>query len=64
MILDNLNEDMRAFFSLGSSKIILFFSFALGTGLALDMLVGRGLSGILLGIGIIFPRLINNLKFF
>lgn len=50
MIIGNLDEEMREFLSLGSSKLIPFFSFALGTGLTLEMLVKGGASGILLGI--------------
>lgn len=50
MIIGNLDEEMREFMSQGSSKIIPFFSFALGTGLTLKMLVAGGISGIILGI--------------
>lgn len=49
MIIGNLDEEMREFMSQGSSKIIPFFSFALGTGLTLKMLVAGGISGIILG---------------
>lgn len=50
MIIGNLDPEMKEFLSLGSSKIIPFFAFALGTGLTLDMLIKGGLAGILLGI--------------
>lgn len=49
MIIGNLDEEMREFMSQGSSKIIPFFSFALGTGLTLKMLIAGGISGIILG---------------
>lgn len=50
MIIGNLDEDMRTFLSVGSAKFIPFFSFALGTGLTLKMLVAGGLAGIFLGV--------------
>lgn len=50
MVIGNLDEDMRTYLSEGSSKFIPFFSFALGTGLTLKMLVAGGLAGILLGV--------------
>ncbi|MGG1689990.1 2-keto-3-deoxygluconate permease [Heyndrickxia ginsengihumi] len=53
MILGNLDEKMREFLSKGQDVIIPLFSLAIGAGINLTNVVKAGISGIILGIGVV-----------
>lgn len=50
MILGNIDPDLGAFFSVGSTFVIPFFSFSIGASINLIMIVSGGIPGILLGL--------------
>ncbi|OZB93608.1 2-keto-3-deoxygluconate permease [Paenibacillus sp. XY044] len=53
MLLGNLDEKMREFLSKGQDVIIPLFSLAIGAGINLTNVVKAGLSGVILGIGVV-----------
>ncbi|NEY19337.1 2-keto-3-deoxygluconate permease [Bacillus ginsengihumi] len=53
MILGNLDEKMREFLSKGQDVIIPLFSLSIGAGINLTNVVKAGISGIILGIGVV-----------
>lgn len=53
-VLGNLDENMRDFLSKGSDMIIPFFSFAIGMGIDLSVILKGGGPGILLGVLTVF----------
>lgn len=53
MILGNLDEKMREFLSKGQDVMIPLFSLAIGAGINLTNVVKAGMSGIVLGLGVV-----------
>lgn len=54
MILGNLDSNFRNVFAAGMGAIMPFVGFSLGTGMNLGAVVSAGLSGAILGLGVVF----------